>query len=242
MKTGKGGDMADMKTGKGGAAMLVPTDLIRFFARIEKILGRDTYRKTHQAALAWLMENPMRTFDWPGQCEDLTYYTPYRNHMSIGPMTLAMYLFEHQGENEAYRGQAEELLRFAEDQFVVWEQPFPETNVSGGGTTQFPPTNKPRYTWRVSCGVMEQYLGYYPIDACAAYLVGAYQRAYLATGNSLYLAKATTLANAVTLAQDPKTGYFPSYWVTNVGSWWLACAACSTRDLYNFARMTAEKR
>lgn len=70
-------------------------------------------------------------------------------------------------------------------------------------------------------------------------MINAYQRAYVATGDSQYLAKATSLANAMTIAQDPETGNFPTYWAKNVGGWWLNCDAYCVRTMFEFARMAA---
>ena len=218
--------MIHAKNCKAGSGLLIPVRLLLFLDRIDSVLGRAAYDHVRQSALAWLRENPLRTFDWQGQFEDTEIAPPYRNHMNDGPASTAMYLIAHRREDAAYLEQAEELLRFAEDQFVVWQLPFPATERSTD--------------WITPC-VLEQYIGYYPVDASAATMITAYQRAYLATGSPLYLAKATSLANAMTIAQDPATGSFPTYWAKNAGGWWLNCAAASVDAMFEFAKTGAER-
>ena len=81
--------------------------------------------------------------------------------------------------------------------------------------------------------------GYYPIDGSEVCMINAYRKAYKATGEPLYLSKATALANAMTMAQDPKTGRFPTYWAKNVGDWWINAATASSEAMFEFARMSA---
>ncbi len=204
--------------------LCTPTGIINFLDRLDNQYGLDTYRETSKLALRWIMENPMKTFDWSGQFEDQRPRGPYENLAAHPPCKFSIYLFEHAEENPQYTPDAEELLRFAEDQFVVWEHP------SVGDKR-----------WITPC-VLEQYRYYVPIDASAASMISSYQKAYEVTGKELYLAKARALADTLTVLQDRDTGRYPTYWDPDVAAIWINCVTYDAKVMLDLGRMLSTVR
>ena len=75
------------------------------------------------------MENPVKTFNWQSQFEDATPSPPYGSLSATG-LRFGPVLFDHATTNAAHVSLAIELLDFAEDQFVAWENP-PRSNWEG---------------------------------------------------------------------------------------------------------------
>ena len=79
---------------------------------------------------------------------------------------------------------------------------------------------------------------YVPIDASAARLIETYQTAYETTGKEIYLAKAISLANSMTIAQDSISGEYPTYWEFERRyqlDGWINCATADARAMLGLA-------
>ena len=189
--------------------LCVPTDIINFLKRLERNYGKEEFRASSEKAFNWIMENPMKTFHWEGQFEDVGYSKHYSNMERGKPLAFAVILLSRSKEEPAYVAMAEELIRFAEDQFIIWEQPLPRELFR---TKSRPIPGKPYLTskWFTPC-VLEQYDYYTPIDASSASAIAAFQKVFEITGKELYLAKAISLADNQTVAQDLAGGIYPTY-------------------------------
>ncbi len=225
----------DVETGKSITDNLcVPTTMLDLFDRLSDTYGLKQYDKAAKLALQWIMANPVSTYNWEGQFEDVEPSSPYQNLSGNQACSFALYLLDHCKDNPQYLVIAEELLRFVEDQFVIWEKPFPTRDKDAMGEKAH------SKDWVTPC-VLEQYGYYVPIDFSAAGMIAACSRAYQATGKKLYLAKACELADAVIIAQDAKTGLYRTYWWKKDGPWeegyWLNCAAYDIKVMLDFARI-----
>ena len=227
--------------------MCVPTDIINFLDRLVTGYGKTQFRESSQKAFNWIMENPMRTFHWEGQFEDMGYSENYSNMERGKPLAFAAILLSRSEEEPGYIEMAEELIRFAEDQFIIWEQPLPRELFR---TSWRPIPRKAYYTskWFTPCA-LEQYDFYTPIDASSASAIFTYKRAYEITGKELYLAKAISLADNQTVAQNLAGGIYPTYQMDLAGrkrfsdptpgndeankvwSGWLNCATMTSTAL-----------
>ena len=194
--------------------LCIPIVIVKFLDRLENQYGLNDFVEASNNAFKWIMENPVKTFDWSGQFEDINPTVPYENLTEHEACSTAGYLFNHSDKDTNYILIAEELLRFSEDQFVVWEKPMPHIYTRA-------------QRWILPC-VLEQYKYYVPIDASASKLIETYLSAYKVTGKILYMAKAVELANAMTVAQIKDSGKYPTYWEyndrRNVNEGWLNCA------------------
>lgn len=187
----------------------IPVETLVLFDRLTVQYRLDRFRSTRDAVFRWLMDHPLRTFDWAGQFEDQSVVAPeYNNLTQHGAVAFAMYLLDHRREDSSYVKRAEELIRFAEDQFVVWEQPLNPKPQSGA-------IDRNSDHWlRIPC-VLEQYHYYVPIDASAAKMILGFTKAYQVTGNPLYRAKACSLADSMTRVQvdeGPNAGLYMVAW------------------------------
>ncbi len=226
--------------------LCVPTDIINFLDRLGLYYGKTQFRENSEKAFRWIMENPMRTFHWEGQFEDMGYSKNYSNMERGKPLAFAVLLLSRSDEVPGYIEMAEELIRFAEDQFIVWEQALPRELFR---TSWRPIPRRAYYTskWFTPCA-LEQYDFYTPIDASSASAIFAYKKAYEITGKELYLAKAISLADNQTVAQDLAGGIYPTYTMNlagkkrfsdpttnnesnNVWTGWLNCATMTARAL-----------
>ncbi len=227
--------------------LCVPTDIINFLDRLVSDYGKSQFRETSEKAFQWIMEHPMKSFHWEGQFEDVGYSKSYSNMERGKPFSFAVILLSRSEQEPGYIELAEELIRFAEDQFVIWEQPFPR-ELFRTSQRQIPSRSYLTSTWFTPC-VLEQYSYYTPIDASSASAIFAYNKAYEVTGNELYLAKAITLADNQTVAQKLGGGIYPTYqmdlpgwnWSTDPAqggsdtkpAWkgWLNCATVTAKAL-----------
>ncbi len=203
----------------------IPIDIVELFDRFIDQYGQDQYQASRNKALEWIYKNPLQTFNWEGQYEDIILQDPYQNMTKHQAGSYAIYLLDPERRDTENIQIAKELARFAEDQFVVWERSFPDQSNS--------------FNWLTPC-VLEQYRFYEAVDASASKLIATYQALYDATGEDLYLAKAISLANNMTAIQDRYEGRYTTWWrVQKDGDEgdWVNCAVYDTRimlQLHNF--------
>ncbi len=201
--------------------LCIPVGIIEFLHRLNTDYDISNYQEVYNKAFNWILENPVKTFDWSGQFEDINPSIPYKNLTKIDACSFAIFLFENFGNNSEYVDLAEEILQFSEDQFIVWEKPMPHIY-------------KRAQEWITPC-VLEQYDYYVPIDASASKLINTYLAGYTRTNKKIYLAKAVELANAMTIAQMEDTGRYPTYWEWNDrrtdDEGWLNCAVADIKTM-----------
>lgn len=207
-----------LKLWKDGTAVkeneCIPVNIIELIERLSTQYKIDDYKNSAIEAFNWIMDNPVKTFDWSGQFEDIDPGIQYKNLSKHDACSFAIYLLKKENPPEEYKALAEELLRFSEDQFVVWKKPMPHI---------YPRAQN----WILPCA-LEQYDYYVPIDASVSKLMETYLTAYKVIGKEVYYLKAVEFANAMTVAQIEETGRYPTYWERNerrdVNEGWINCA------------------
>ena len=229
--------MVEVKTGTPTAKNLcMPTMwIIPFLERLAEQYGMDDYKAAKEKAFGWVMENPMKTFNWEGQFEDQFLSPDYENLTGIDACYHAVYLLKHKEDDPQYVKQAEELIRFAEDQFVVWESIMP---------AEYQSRKTLGYDNYLLPCALEQYYYMDAIGAVAAIIMKAYQKAYEVTGIELYLAKACELANSMTVAQERNgkfaPGRYPTIWrkeYTSKDFIWVNCLAMDAEAMISLAKV-----
>lgn len=192
----------------------IPTSTINYFNRLELDYAVEGLDKSTQAALNWIMENPVMTFNWQGQFEDVKASLPFENQSREQACELAMYLFKTDAKIEL----AEELVRFAEDQFVIWEKPIDiEIELMEQNSSKLGYLSK---NWITPC-VQEQYDWWMPVSRSAGIMIDTYWEAFKATGKEIYLAKAKSIANSFTVVQQAHNGDYPTYFTKYPMGVWL---------------------
>jgi maltose/maltodextrin transport system substrate-binding protein len=203
------------ETGKPIAEnIVIPTAPVNYFIRLKKDYKVTGLEEMTEKAMDWIMENPVRTFNWQGQFEDVKAFAPYKRQSREQACDLAMYLFNN---NKNYN-LAEELVRFAEDQFVIWEKPLPI--IVGNKPKKDVPSGWNSKYW-ITPSVQEQYGFFMPVNRTAAIMIETYWAAYTATKKEIYLAKAQSIANAITLVQKEHDGDYPTMFTKFKMNFWL---------------------
>ena len=216
---------------------LVPTKPMALFESLADATGDAKWHKAADDCFAWLEKGPLADWNWDGQFEDIEPRPPYQDLTKHNAIDTMLYLLKHRGGDYAVRKQAREILRWSEDQFVFWEAPCaPNARVPRPGVK--PGTFAPG-KWHYP-SVFEQYSCYISIDASAAKMIFAYLAMYRVEKNPFDLAKAKTLADAMTQIQEP-SGRIPTFWaakddwISDVRYDWLNCMAASAAALVEFS-------
>ena len=90
----------------------IPIAMIKLFDRLADQYGLSTYQKNSQQAFRWIMDNPVKTFNWEGQFEDVAASQLYKNLSKHLPCSFAIELFDRCEDNPHYLDLATELLSF----------------------------------------------------------------------------------------------------------------------------------
>jgi maltose/maltodextrin transport system substrate-binding protein len=190
--------MVDWQTGKPITPQrLVPTWVIFLFDRMDRQYKAADYREAREKAWQWIETYPLKTYQWDGQFEDVQPRPPYVNLAREQACDVAVLLLSEEHPSAERIAQAEELLRFAEDQFVVWSP----VKSPQGWTKVMPKRRQHANKWITPC-VLEQYVCYGPVARSSAVLINAYLKAHEVTNKPDYLQKARALANGLVAGQD----------------------------------------
>lgn len=219
----------DPSDGKPAASnVLVPTAVIGFLDELEAAAGDRGFADMRARALAWTLAHPVRTWDWQGQFEDVRPAPPYENLTKHEACDLAIHLFSLGRPTEAQRALASDLLRFAEDQFVVWDSP-PSLVPVRQGTDG---TSAKARRWITPC-VLEQYRCYAPVSASSAKLIRAFLAAWRATGDRMHLEKARALGASLVRAQEhvKAPGRYQTWLMNPPGAMWFNCELSAERAM-----------
>ena len=213
--------------------VLIPTQVIEFLDQLGAVTGDHRFDAMREKAIDWIMQNPVRTWNWQGQFEDVKPQPPYKNLTKHDAGTFAIHLLQTAPNDPAKRTLALDLIRFAEDQFVMWAQP-PTTNPKDQN-----PDGKAGAKakhWLLPC-VLEQYNCYAPVNASSSKLIRMYLAAYRATGDPLHLEKAKALAGTLMRAQSnaKASGRYQTWVMNNPGPMWFNCELAAIRAMNELA-------
>ncbi len=178
--------------------------------------GDETYRRLEQNYFAYIWKMRFENYSWEAQFEDSLLSSNYENLSHYDANSMLDYIVNNMADDPAMLKEAEELMRFVEDQFVTWVD-FAEWN----------PDRDPKEQW-YSPAAMEQYKWHVPIDGSTCTVMNAFLNMYKATGKKLYLEKACALGDSITRRQNPETGVVPTHWITTdcstvLKNFWLNC-------------------
>lgn len=201
--------------------LAIPTSPVNYFERLTKEYHVEGLEEASQKALNWIMENPVKTFDWQGQFEDVKPFPPYERLSREQACDLAIYLFKKKENLEL----ADELTRFAEDQFVIWEKP---EDMSVSKNSKNPGWFSKNW---ITPSVQEQYGFWMPVNRSAGIMIRTYREAYNATKKEIYLAKAKSIANAITLVQEANDGDYPTMFIRTPWTYWVNSVVYPAKEM-----------
>lgn len=202
--------------------------VVPFLTKLYLRTGNEDWKKLCDGAVKYVFETQLKTYNWEGQFEDSPLSTNYMNLTHYAPVALAKYLAEYKGDEKSLE-LAKELMRFAEDQFVVWKRPCPWRHATPDGSEPYDPS-----LWHTPAA-LEQYGWYVPIDASTCDLALGFLELYRAGCGDLYLAKARALTDQLTRVQH-EDGKIPTHWM-NIPSaeanFWFNCmfSSCETLSI-----------
>jgi arylsulfatase A-like enzyme len=213
--------------------VMIPTLVIELLDQLARVTGDRRFDAVRDKAVAWTMRNPARTWNWQGQFEDVKPLPPYENLTKHEAGDFAIHLLQTAANDPEKRALALDLLRFAEDQFVMWAQPPVASPKNQNPDGEAGAKSK---QWMMPC-VLEQYRCYSPVCASSAKLIHMYLAAHRATGDRLHLEKARALAGTLTRAQsNPKApGRYQTWLMQNPGPMWFNCELLAIRAMQELA-------
>ena len=217
-----------------------PAQIMLFLEELSGAVNDGRYRDAAAAGVPYFL-NMIDSFNWEGQFEDVeAQQIPYQNLTKHNATDIYMYLGSVRPDDPEVRRGAREIQRFAEDQFIVWEQP---------GWTGSPELYKARTLesmhskewgwnrWHTPC-VYEQFRCYLPVDSSSAKMIRYFLFLYDLEKNPLDLAKARALGDSITRIQCPD-GRIPTWLNPDrpTANDWINCMFATANAL----KMLAEK-
>lgn len=199
--------------------------VVPFLSALYERTGDGRWKQLCDNAVKYVFDTQLSSYNWEGQFEDSPLSTNYMNLSHYNAVALAKYLAK-KGDEKSIQT-AKELMRFAEDQFVIWKRPYPWRHLAPDGATPYD-TSK----WHTPAA-LEQYGWYVPIDASTADLSLGFLTLYQAGCGELYLAKALALADQLTRVQH-EDGKIPTHWMNTPdaeANFWFNCMFESCRTL-----------
>jgi hypothetical protein len=176
--------------------------IVNFFHMLYEKTKDEAWRKLETDNYHYIVNKCLKEYKWEGQFEDIPVsVTSYDNLTHFLPNSLIDYIANNLSTDEKMMAEAVDLMRFVEDQFVVWGE-YPKWNKVGWGAE---PLHYP--------AGLEQYDCYVPIDSSTATIMKAFTNLYTLKGDRLYLEKAMALADMITRVQNAETGCIPTFWM-----------------------------
>ena len=213
------------------ANRLLPIAVIDFLDALAATTKEARYQLAADRAFGFCERGPLTDWNWEGQFEDVEPTPPYKDLSKHPAVSVAMRLVRRFPGDVKRLAQAREILRWAEDQFVVWEKP---RNDDESEQLQV------AHNWTVAPAVIEQYHYRVPVDASAAKMIEGYLSLYAASKNPLDLMKARALGDAMVRAQQ-QSGRIPTSWIKAdepakfASRDWINCLCASVYALLHLA-------
>lgn len=202
--------------------------VVDFFSALFRRTGDECWKAIADGAVGYVMRTQLPEYNWEGQFEDSVLSVAYSNLTHFSADNLAVYLAENKADDPESLETAKELMRYAEDQFIIWKRAYPWPHRSAGGS-QYDPS-----LYHTPAG-LEQYNWYVPIDSSTAAILNGFLALYKAGCGRLYLAKARALADQLTVMQE-ESGRILTHWMndpdcTEDFQFWFNCMFASCRTL-----------
>ena len=203
---------------------------LSFMSAMHKRTGEEIWHELEKGCYDHMVKTGLETYNWEGQFEDSQISANYSNLTHYGPHAMMTYILMNKQDDAEAMAEAEDLLRFIEDQFVIWGNFAPwnrhRNPKQGGDISQ----------WYTPAG-LEQYGWAMPIDASTSIIMESFLKMYLVKKDPLLLEKACVLGDMVTRMQNPKTGLIPTHWMRNTciedgGNLWINCMLATADRMF----------
>lgn len=211
--------------------------VVPFLMELYEVTNDSDYKTVSDRAIEYALETEMKTYNWEGQFEDITVSSNYTNLTQFGPTPIIEHYTKYHTDNPECMKTAKELMRFVEDQFVVWNRPNPWSVDWYASWDETVDETKEIPKWTTPCA-LEQYSWHLPIDASAANCILGFLNLYKAGCGEIYLAKAKVLADQITRVQHID-GKIPTHWMNTKGAddnFWYNCMFYSCSALVELSK------
>ncbi len=195
--------------------------------------GDESFHRLEKNYYAYIEKTCLENYNWEGQFEDTALAGYYSNLTHLNADKMIGYIAESMADDPEKLREARELMRFVEDQFVVWGEHAPWNTHRWGDAYWYSPA------------ALEQYLWYVPIDGSTVTVMRAFLDLYQATKEPLLLEKARALGDAITRMQDPENGVIPTHWMDKdcmhtLFNFWINCHIGSAFQMMHLAKVVGE--
>ena len=195
--------------------------------------GEATWGEMAKRYYAYIAAECLDSYNWEGQFEDVKLTSNYHNLTHLTADRMISYIAKNRQHEPDMIALAEEIMRYVEDQFVVWGEYAPwNRSLAPGGTFHSP-------------AALEQYEWYVPIDGSTGAVMRAMLDLHEATGDPLLLEKACALADAITRMQDGESGVIPTHWMSkdpakDLYNFWINCHIGTAFNMLHLAELVGE--
>ncbi len=205
--------------------------ILTFLSEIKEITDEDEWDKLTEGYFNYLNKSRLDNYNWEGQFEDVPVTANYYNLTHVDADDMIAHILKNKSEDAKMVDSALELMRFVEDQFVVWGE--------------YAPWIKENHPEVRSPAGLEQYYCYWPIDGSTGKIARTFLEVYKATKDKLYLEKANALGDMLTRMQDPESGVIPTFWtskenIEGLENFWINCHIGSAFTLFDLAEQNGE--
>lgn len=207
---------------------------VEFFRKLYEKTGDTVWHELETGHFRYISEVCLKTYNWEGQFEDVKVSGNYRNLTHFAANNMIGYISKYLSDDENMVSEAVELMRYVEDQFVVWgEYPVWDENA--------------KLAKRHTPAGLEQYFCYVPIDASTAVIMKAFMDMYSLKKDRLYLEKAMALGDTITRRQVEESGMIPTFWMgencaEGHRNFWINCQIYSAFYMMRLAELTEKEQ
>ncbi len=211
----------------------VPDKMINLMTVMYKRTGDKVWKDLEEGCYRYIEKNCIDGYNWEGQFEDTAIRSNYENLTHFTALSAIRHIAANKADDPQAVETAINLMRFVEDQFVVWGKYAPWCR-----NTEY------NEFWESPAG-LEQYQWYVPVDGSTAAIASAFLAVYELTGDKLWYEKACALADMITRMQNEQTGLIPTQWITenpetNIWNFWINCHLGTARSMYRLWEATGE--
>lgn len=205
--------------------------ILLFLSKIKSITQNLEWDVINENYFNYLKKICLDGYNWEGQFEDIPVTANYYNLTHIDATSMIEYIANNRFDDPKMVEEAKDLMRFAEDQFVVWGEYAPWIKAA------CPEVRSP--------AGLEQYLCYWPIDGSTSKLARTFLKMYSLTNDRLYFEKGAALADMLTRMQNEESGVIPTFWdskenVKELKNFWINCHIGSAFALFEMAKLAKE--
>lgn len=217
----------------------VPQMFMSFMNTMYKRTNDQKWHELEIGAFNYMVKKCFETYNWEGQFEDSDISANYSNLTHYGPHAMMTYILNNMRNDAEAMSEAEDLLRFIEDQFVIWGNFAPWNHKTS------PKHGTDISQWYSPAG-LEQYHWHMPIDASTSIIMEAFLKMYLVKKEPLLLEKACVLGDMITRMQNPRTGLIPTHWMRKTciedgGNLWINCMLATADRMFLISKITESK-